>query len=447
MPGRPRKKRIRSKGEGGSSTRVSKVVGDKEKWLIGQDGNLQLQVDMDWRRIFFMGPLCEVDLCKAWPCDYSVNDTNGVQIEALMDAAQNINNSTLRSILPSERLIGSNFTKWHRKIVLRYKKKLSFVEQPMAPAPNPETADQEIIDKYYESINGEQEAKQEQFETVKAFHACKQEDGQSVSSYLLKRKSYLDTLFVQNYNMHSMEKTITELHAMLKLHEKGIPKKAETPVVLAIREPKIPPPPKRDNPGKDSICHHYKEGIRRKRKLKHGALNLYLGNGMCVAIKAIGSFDFVRFMKLINDMRNIKMTMPKMQLNSKFVNNMLPEWGRLVTVVKLNKGLKTSNYDQLYAYLKQHEAHANENKIMLERYTQYAIDPLAFVSNVFLQQYPTQSLVIPQSAYVPPINNQLQFADNIHLDSGLTPTDDLIENLTKTVALLRPILQNIFSSN
>ncbi|GKB40827.1 hypothetical protein Tco_0885769 [Tanacetum coccineum] len=32
-------------------------------------------------------------------------------------------------------------------------------------------------------------------------------------------------------------------------------------------------------------------------------------------------------LRLINDMRNIKMTMPKMQLNSKFVNNMLPEWG------------------------------------------------------------------------------------------------------------------------
>ncbi|GJZ05273.1 hypothetical protein Tco_0538548, partial [Tanacetum coccineum] len=36
---------------------------------------------------------------------------------------------------------------------------------------------------------------------------------------------------------------------------------------------------------------------------------------------------YVRFAKLINDMRNIKMTMSRMQLNSKFVNNMLPEWG------------------------------------------------------------------------------------------------------------------------
>nr|GEZ49286.1 integrase, catalytic region, zinc finger, CCHC-type, peptidase aspartic, catalytic [Tanacetum cinerariifolium] len=36
---------------------------------------------------------------------------------------------------------------------------------------------------------------------------------------------------------------------------------------------------------------------------------------------------YVRFAKLINDMRNIKMTMFRMLLNSKFVNNMLSEWG------------------------------------------------------------------------------------------------------------------------
>ncbi|GJX13683.1 hypothetical protein Tco_0205441 [Tanacetum coccineum] len=70
-----------------------------------------------------------------------------------------------------------------------------------------------------------------------------------------------------------------------------------------------------------------------------------------------------------------------MQLNSKFVNNMLPEWGRFVTAVKLNRGLRDSNYDQLYAYLKQHEAHANENKMMLDPFTQHTVDPLALMSN------------------------------------------------------------------
>ncbi|GKA81087.1 hypothetical protein Tco_0787779, partial [Tanacetum coccineum] len=87
--------------------------------------------------------------------------------------------------------------------------------------------------------------------------------------------------------MHSMGKMIAELHAMLKLHEKGIPKKTETPVMLAIREgktqkdkkkprgakgkdkgknklayapkPKILSLPKRDYPAKDFVCHHCKE--------------------------------------------------------------------------------------------------------------------------------------------------------------------------------------------
>ncbi|GJU85712.1 retrovirus-related pol polyprotein from transposon TNT 1-94 [Tanacetum coccineum] len=75
---------------------------------------------------------------------------------------------------------------------------------------------------------------------------------------------------------------------------------------------------------------------------------------------------YVWFAKLINDMRNIRMTMSKIQLNSKFVNNMLLEWGRFVTAVKLNKRLKDSNFDQLYAYLKQHEAHTNKNKMISE---------------------------------------------------------------------------------
>ncbi|GKB38074.1 hypothetical protein Tco_0883016 [Tanacetum coccineum] len=71
---------------------------------------------------------------------------------------------------------------------------------------------------------------------------------------------------------------------------------------------------------------------------------------------------------------------------------MILEGSEFVTTIKLNRGLKTSNYDQLYAYLKQHEAHANENKMMLERYTQHGIDPLAFVSNILLLQIVVQNV-------------------------------------------------------
>ncbi|GJZ04110.1 retrotransposon protein, putative, ty1-copia subclass [Tanacetum coccineum] len=120
---------------------------------------------------------------------------------------------------------------------------------------------------------------------------------------------------------------------------------AETPAVLAIREgkiqkdkkkpqgakgkakgknklayapkTKISPPPKRDNPAKNSICHHCKEvGHWRRnypsyhvelkkrknasmastsgsRKLKHGALSLYMRNGMRATVEAIASFDLI----------------------------------------------------------------------------------------------------------------------------------------------------------
>ncbi|GJZ92511.1 hypothetical protein Tco_0664576, partial [Tanacetum coccineum] len=104
---------------------------------------------------------------------------------------------------------------------------------------------------------------------------------------------------------------------------------------------------------------------------------------------------------------------------------------RFVTAVKLNRGLRDSNYDQLYAYLKQHEVHANENKMMLERFTQPNVDPLALMSNVSHQQYNSQSSTNPSSTYVP-----LHFADNSQLDSRLSPMDNLIENLTNTLALL-----------
>ncbi|GKE90710.1 hypothetical protein Tco_1571805 [Tanacetum coccineum] len=112
------------------------------------------------------------------------------------------------------------------------------------------------------------------------------------------------------------------------------------------------------------------------------------------------------------NMRNIKMTMSRMQLNLKFVNNMLPEWGRFVTVlklnlkfmnnmewgrfvtaVKLNRGLRDSNYDQLYDYLKQHEAHANENKMMLDQFTQHIVDHLALMSNGIKPQFKTAGLL------------------------------------------------------
>nr|GFA04660.1 hypothetical protein [Tanacetum cinerariifolium] len=59
----------------------------------------------------------------------------------------------------------------------------------------------------------------------------------------------------------------------------------------------------------------------------------------------------------------------------------------------------------------QHEAHANENKMMLDRFTQHIVDPLALMSNVSNQQHYSQLSLTPPSIYVPP-----HLADNAHLD-------------------------------
>ncbi|GJV95099.1 retrotransposon protein, putative, ty1-copia subclass [Tanacetum coccineum] len=187
--------------------------------------------------------------------------------------------------------------------------------------------------------------------------------------------------------MHSMGKTMTELHAMLKLHEQTLPPKEVTPAFHSIRagriqknqkkkshkaakgnqgkgkekmgyapvqappfapKPKNPLTPKKDNPAKDTICHQCSEvchwrrncpiylaelmkkkklfqgasnsgiftielysfrstswvydtgcgthicittqGLRGSRKLKPGALSLYVGDGHRAAVEAIREF-------------------------------------------------------------------------------------------------------------------------------------------------------------
>ncbi|GJX44241.1 retrotransposon protein, putative, ty1-copia subclass [Tanacetum coccineum] len=96
--------------------------------------------------------------------------------------------------------------------------------------------------------------------------------------------------FVRNYNMHNMGKTIGELHALLIEYEKGLPKKAVTPQVMAIQsgrilkankksqnakgkgkwkgkgkdksyvpKPKNPKPNAKEQPAKNDACHHCKE--------------------------------------------------------------------------------------------------------------------------------------------------------------------------------------------
>ncbi|GKB90689.1 hypothetical protein Tco_0962961, partial [Tanacetum coccineum] len=153
---------------------------------------------------------------------------------------------------------------------------------------------------------------------------------------------------------------------------------------------------------------------------------------------------YVRFHKIINDMRNIRMTMPNIQLNSKFVNNMSPEWDMFVTAVKLNKGLEETNYEQLYAYLKQHEKHAAQDQLIIEKITPTTNDQLAFFSSVqpYVQsahvqsyQYPPSSTPL-QSPHVqslqvnlPQTNNQLRTSSNTRNQATIQDGRIVVQNV------------------
>nr|GEW79817.1 integrase, catalytic region, zinc finger, CCHC-type, peptidase aspartic, catalytic [Tanacetum cinerariifolium] len=100
---------------------------------------------------------------------------------------------------------------------------------------------------------------------------------------------------------------------------------------------------------------------------------------------------YLRFAELINDMNTIGMTMQKLQVNTKFVNNLQPGWSKFVTNVKLPKDMHNVSFNQLYAYLRQHEVHANE--VRMQSYQAPVVHQQPYQTPVVNQQSPT---VFPQ---------------------------------------------------
>nr|GEU60904.1 hypothetical protein [Tanacetum cinerariifolium] len=102
---------------------------------------------------------------------------------------------------------------------------------------------------------------------------------------------------------------------------------------------------------------------------------------------------YVWFAKLINDMRNIKMTMSRMQLNSKFVNNMLPEWDTVYDEARpsydsdiLSEVHDHDHYED--AVCEHHDEHAMHDNVQLN----HVVDSHA--------DYTSNSNMIPYDQYV-----------------------------------------------
>nr|GFA17503.1 hypothetical protein [Tanacetum cinerariifolium] len=85
-----------------------------------------------------------------------------------------------------------------------------------------------------------------------------------------------------------------------------------------------------------------------------------------------------RFLKLMNDLKRNKHFPEKIASNLKFLNNLQPEWSRHVTIVHQTKDLHTTDYTQLYDFLKYNQKEVDELKA--ERIAKIQ-DPLALMAN------------------------------------------------------------------
>ncbi|GJY97420.1 retrovirus-related pol polyprotein from transposon TNT 1-94 [Tanacetum coccineum] len=139
---------------------------------------------------------------------------------------------------------------------------------------------------------------------------------------------------------------------------------------------------------------------------------------------------YLRFTQLFNDMNIYKIKLEQFQVNTKFLNSLPPEWSKFVTDVKLVKDLHTTNFNQLHAYLQQHELHANDIRIMRERIH----DPLVLVAN---HQHSFQHLSILnnpqiQQPFSPSLSSQYGSIHTTQHYSSTHPTTPLAISYTST---------------
>ncbi|GJT35346.1 hypothetical protein Tco_0925765 [Tanacetum coccineum] len=134
---------------------------------------------------------------------------------------------------------------------------------------------------------------------------------------------------------------------------------------------------------------------------------------------------YLRYAKLINDMNKIPMSMSPMQINTKFVNHLQPEWSRFVTAAKQARNLHSVNFDQFYV------------PIVVSQQPPTFQPHSGFVAPTFL---PTddpiaslnKAMIFLSNAYsstFPPTNNQLQTLSNPRTQATIQNVQVMVQNV------------------
>ncbi|KAI3821037.1 hypothetical protein L1987_08593 [Smallanthus sonchifolius] len=191
------------------------------------------------------------------------------------------------------------------------------------------------------------QARQERYETMSRLIRCTMQEGTPVSTHVLKMKGYIDQMnklgypmkddmatdfilnslpssyaqFVMNFNMNGLEKTVAELHGMLKTAEMNIQGKKNQLLMVRSAGVKKPNPEKigYNSKGKKKVnvavkpatnnnkkaskapppeerqcfeCNKWDTGNEPKswRKLKQGDMELIVGDGKRVPVLVTGTY-------------------------------------------------------------------------------------------------------------------------------------------------------------
>ncbi|GJW31121.1 retrotransposon protein, putative, ty1-copia subclass [Tanacetum coccineum] len=224
--------------------------------------------------------------------------------ETMALPVQNINHSAFRSMFEKEKLSGNNFNDWFArlKLVLRVEKKMHVIEQPLPPAPEagaepnivaqwtalydahteiaclmlgsmtPELHRQFELHYPYDMVQElrsmfEKQAGVEKFDLIQSFHECKLEEG--ISQYGLTLMALL-----KRFCGICKEITIciTWGRQIGEIHVVGIGKGVSCDILeLQMKRSKLALP----------------SYLGIERKLKQGALYLYVGNGVRATVEAL----------------------------------------------------------------------------------------------------------------------------------------------------------------
>nr|AAS01945.1 putative polyprotein [Oryza sativa Japonica Group] len=180
-------------------------------------------------------------------------------------AAPAASNFNLRSIIEKEKLTGTNFMDWeHEKRCNDYLDISCLMLATMSPK----------LQRQYEALDAhtiitglrnmsEDQARAERSNTSKSLFACRLAEGNPVSPHVIKMIGYTESLdklgfplnrelvtdlilqslppsfepFIMNFNMNNLNRTLAELHGMLKTAEESIKKNSNHVMVMHKRKP------------------------------------------------------------------------------------------------------------------------------------------------------------------------------------------------------------------